>query len=379
MGLDLVKLKEQWRTLSFLSCVPCCGEAITIALFSMVIFDDVPVSWALMLGFVIADVSPAVTTPLLLEFNVLGYGRSKGIPSILMAAGSVNSVVAIVLYSIMWEFSWGEGVGGAALVEIIALKLIVQIFVVGLGVGWACGYVSSFVWQRCSDALQRFGLVFFVCMALLFGWAKAGYSGGGTLAALSFGASLQHYVDSRVLRSTAQTQDMIGLIWKRLGSVLLFTLLGASIDQSKLKGTIIGGGVLLIIIGLAGRGLVTFLSVLPIKNWTTKEKLFAVITWCPKATVQAALASKAMDHINEQVVAKNPSFSDENVAEWTKSAEIILTVAVLSIIMTAPTFAVAMAKTAPHLLTCEDDPIASKDLEDSKAPIGKGASTGNSV
>lgn len=159
------------------------------------------------------------------------------------------------------------------------------------------------------------------------------------------------------------TQATIGALWKRLGSVLLFTLLGASIDQSKLDGGVVGMGFVLIIIGLIDRSIATIISVLPIKSWVLKEKAFAVITWCPKATVQAALASKALDHLNERLTAKDENFwtcdaagkcmEAADVATWRWRSEIILTCAVLSIIMTAPTFAVLMAKFGPILLSRE--------------------------
>merc|ERR1712151_1134649 len=146
MGLDLGQLRKNAATMGVLSVFPCVAEATTIAGISQIFFPSFNIQWGFLLGFVIADVSPAVTTPLLLDFMSQGYGVAKGIPSILLAAGSVNSVVAIVLYFVVWEFAWGGAVVGSKIAEVIGLKLIVQIFGVG-------------------NTLNRFAMLFMLAMA----------------------------------------------------------------------------------------------------------------------------------------------------------------------------------------------------------------------
>jgi len=353
LGLDLIALKQQCAQMSFLSFVPCLGEAVCGMLISLAVFDEWNAIWGLQLGFILADVSPAVTTPLLLYFNDKGYGKSKGIPTILMAAGSINSVVAIVLYSVAKEFAWGDSSADASkFAYIIGYKLILQIFGVGLAFGWMVGFCASYAWEFLVNKEERFTLLFSICMMLLFGWKKVGLGGGGTLAALFFGASLQYYIQKNDLEPTEETEALMNMMWQRLGSVLLFTLLGASLDFQKLEGSVIGLGAVVIIVALAGRAVITLLSVLPIKNWTMNEKLFAVITWCPKATVQAALAGDALDTLNGYDT-NDPVVAGSNYNMYEGRGMKILTTAILSIILTAPTFAVAMDKGGRKLLVRE--------------------------
>merc|ERR1719359_409485 len=104
MGLDLQKLKESSMSTMILAVVPCLGEATTIAVFGKLLWPSMSWAFCFMLGFCIADVSPAVTTPILLELMDKKRGVKKGVPTILLAAGSVNSVIAIVFYSITTAF-----------------------------------------------------------------------------------------------------------------------------------------------------------------------------------------------------------------------------------------------------------------------------------
>jgi NhaP-type Na+/H+ or K+/H+ antiporter len=336
-----------------LSCIPCVSEAVVIALVSQWTFPQMNFPWALMLGFVIADVSPAVTTPLLLDFQDRGYGVEKGIPSILLAGGSVNSVLAIVLYSVMWEFSWGDDVQGFAIVELVLVKLVVQICIVGVLAGWVEGRILSRAWNICESDVQRFCLVTFVAMCNLFGFAKVGMGGGGCLACLTFGAAFQHSVQENGFADTKRVQEMIAEVWTKLGSVLLFTLLGASIDQSKLDPVLVACAALTILVGLAARSCATFASTACLRDWSAKERAFAVVSWCPKATVQAALASRALDYVQANVAEGVDRFvNDPNYVEtMTERSEVILTTAVLSIIMTAPVFAVLMSIVGERWLT----------------------------
>jgi len=365
MGLNVAKLREQLGSLAALSSVPCVCEAITIAMISQWAFPQMNMPWGLMLGFVIADVSPAVLTPLLLKFQVEGYGVDKGIPSVLMAGGSINSVLAIVLYSVMWEFSWGDDVQGSAILTLVLVKLLCQIFLVGILGGWVQGYILSWAWKICSCDAQRFCLVTGAAMCNLFGWAMVGMGGGGCLAALTFGAGLQHSVEHYGLVDTDRIQKIIAEIWGKLGQVLLFTLLGASVDQSKLSPLLVACGAVTVLVGLVGRALATTVSCIRLRDWNKWERAFAVVAWCPKATVQAALASRALDYVQEGIARGADKFVNDPdyVKIMTERSEIILTTAVLSIIMTAPLFAVLISMTGERWLERKTSEATSTNLD----------------
>merc|ERR1719213_1435581 len=155
---------------------------------------------------------------------------------------------------------------------------------------------------------------------------------------------------------------ILGTAWSKVGAVLLFCLLGASLDASKLSPNLVGLGILLVVLGLVGRSIVLFFTLFLFPQWGVKEKMYSMISWCPKATVQAALATAALDYITVQI--KSGAFveSDPVVVQYLENAMVILTTAILSIIMTAPLFAVLMTKMAPRLL--DDDRQDKEDTLD---------------
>lgn len=293
-----------------------------------------------MLGFCIADVSPAVTTPILLDLEKKGLGEQKGIPSILLCAGSVNSVFAIVMYSIAWEFAWTDSVSAERLGEIIAVKFLLQIVGVGGLAGFVLGRVTEFGWRSTSDKAVRFRFTVSVAMLTLFGFKWIGMSGGGTLAVLTLGATLQNWSESPDNLKTMD--DDLEEIWQKLGSVMLFTLLGASVNQSKLDASLLAVAAGIIVIGLIGRSISVVGTTASIRDWSVKERAFAVLAQCPKATVQAALATVALDYVNEMIGIGQFDSKSKFTQDALETANIILTVAVLSIMMTAPVFAVLM-------------------------------------
>jgi len=154
------------------------------------------------------------------------------------------------------------------------------------------------------------------------------------------------------------------MAWSKCGAVLLFTLLGASLDASKLSPELLGYGVFLVALGLVGRSITLFFTLMLFPQWGNKEKLFSMVSWCPKATVQAALATAALDHITAQVAQGKWVDTDPVIAQYLENAMVILTTAIISIIMTAPLFAVLMVQLAPRLL--DDD---SKDIEEKPVSV----------
>jgi len=348
MGLNIAKLRESSFTTALLATGPCCAEAATIALVAKFIFPVMSTPFCFMLGFCIADVSPAVTTPIFLDFMDQGIGTKKGIPTILLAAGSVNSVVAIVLYSVVNEFAWTDDVSPAKLAEIIGVKLVAQIVGVGAIAGYLFGRGCEYCWRWARNEYERFFILFLTALFILFGFKTIGMGGGGTLAVLTCGATLQNTLKDA--DCSKPVSDIMATLWQNCGAVMLFTLLGASVDQTKLEMSKVFLGAAVIIIGLAGRGLATFGCASLIREWNAKEKAFAMVSWCPKATVQAALATVSLDLVNKKIADGAWAIDDPYTQDMLERANVILTTAVLSIIMTAPLFAVLMSYTGPRWL-----------------------------
>jgi NhaP-type Na+/H+ or K+/H+ antiporter len=354
LGLDFEMLRKSSLSTMILATGPCIGEATTIAVIAHMIWPAMSWPFCFMLGFCIADVSPAVTTPILLDLNIQKRGTKKGVPTILLAAGSVNSVMAIVFYKIVEEFAWTGAISAENLVSIIGMKFFLQVFGIGGGVGYLMGKFVRFCWQLTQNPTERFAVMFLMAMLCLFGFKQIGMSGGGTLAVLMMGTTIHNSIPQDELDEVEKpVASILGTAWSKVGAVLLFCLLGSSLDASKLSPNLVGLGVLLVVLGLVGRSIVLFFTLFLFPQWGAKEKLYSMISWCPKATVQAALATAALDYITVQINQGNFVESDPAVQQYLANAMVILTTAILSIIMTAPLFAVLMLKFAPKLL--DDD------------------------
>merc|ERR1719230_430555 len=361
LGLDLAMLRKSSVSTLVLSTVPCIGEASTIAVLAKIIFPGMSWPFCFMLGFCIADVSPAVTTPILLDLNIQKRGTKKGVPTILLAAGSVNSVMAIVFYKIVEEFAWQGNISPENIISIVGMKFFVQVFGIGGGAGWVLGKFTRFCWHLTEDKNARFAILFLLAMLTLFGFKQIGMSGGGTLAVLMMGTTIHNSLSEEELETVEKpVGGILGMAWSNCGAVLLFTLLGASLDASKLSPQLVGMGVLLVVLGLVGRSITLFFTLFLFPQWGVKEKLYSMISWCPKATVQAALATAALDYITVQIKSGVFIETDPVVVQYLENAMVILTTAILSIIMTAPLFAVLMTKMAPRLLDddSQDEPEA---------------------
>merc|ERR1711871_1757301 len=126
--------------------------------------------------------------------------------------------------------------------------------------------------------------------------------------------------------------DIMAKVWQSVGSVMLFTLLGASVDQSKLDAHIVGLALVVILIGLLGRSIACFGTVSLIREWNKWEKSFAMVAWCPKATVQAALATVARDYVRRKIDDGVWDKDSQSTIDMLDRANIILTTAVLSIV-----------------------------------------------
>jgi len=355
MGLNVKKLRESATITLLISAVPCFLEALAVAGVAKFTFPTMNLVWALMLGFVIADVSPAVTTPIFLDFMAQRLGTNKGIPTVLLAAGSVNGVICIVMYSVLWEFAWASSVSGSKLAEIIGVKLVLQVIGIGVLLGMVAGRAAAILWTWTDKVFARFFLVFFISMMLLFGCKRIDMDGGGTLAVITFGATLQNTLPDSF--STKPVADLMANFWASCGSVFLFALLGASVDQSKLDPAIVGLASATVALGLVARSIAQYGTVSLMPDWNRQEKAFAVVAWCPKATVQAALATVALDYVKKSVSNHRHGFDEGStfVKLMTERSEIILNTAVVSIMLTAPLFAVLMTWAGNRWLHREDE------------------------
>jgi len=356
LGLSLKSLMDLKWTMAALSTLPAVAEATVAMALTMPIFGF-SVEWGFMTGFILADVSPAVTVPLLLKFQEEGYGAKKGIPSILLAGGAFNSVFAITCYGVVQGFNFSGS--GTPIWETI-LRGVMD--VIG---GVLCGVLAGWIICNVSSKLNtyyRFTITFVFALVLIFALKEDPIksTGGNALAVLVMGLTIAN------LWPDAEFEGMkavFNMVWTFVGECALFSLLGASLSVAMLDGETVGLGLLIIFTALLIRAIIAVAVVSIGTDWAVKDRIFTAITWCPKATVQAALSGVALDYVREHPDEFTP-ISEYNDAE--SKAQRLKTIAILSIIATAPLFAALMDWGGYNLLEPPETPMDPTPLAEVK-------------
>ncbi|MGB3491453.1 MAG: cation:proton antiporter [Elainellaceae cyanobacterium] len=337
LGLDYEKLAQQGTVALRLGVLPASCEAIAITLAAIWLFQfDGPTG--LLLGCIVGAESPAVIVPGMLRLKSLGWGVKKGIPDAILTGSALSDVLLLLVFSLLLAFltqSTTTGLtlpGGLTLsaVQLLPLQVILQI---GLGValGWLSAHVlvsllakQSWTQNAVQDTLVAAG----VALLLVVLSAKVPVF-SGYLAVMALGFFLIQ-IDAPLARRLREGFNSLWIV----AEIILFVLLGASIQLSVLGDTLFAGLLLLAIGTLLGRSLGWYLSTLG-SNWTWKERLFLLPGNSAKATVQAAIGAIPL-------------------AQGVEGGETILAIAALSILVTAPLGAWAIPTFAPKLLDYGD-------------------------
>ncbi len=318
LSLDLSDLKRVGRSAMLMAFVPATFEVLAVVFFAPMILGVTRVEAAVM-GAVLGAVSPAVVVPRMVKLMEEGRGTKQGVPQMIMAGASCDDVYVIVLFSTFTRMAQG---GGARLADFAAVPISV---VLGALVGAAGGWMLNRLFERGRIAeTMRIMLTLAVgCLLIaLEGWLDGKAALSGLLGVMSMAVMLRRLGDVKAISAG------IGKLWQA-AEVLLFVLVGAAVDiRYTLEAG--AGAVLLIALALAIRSIGVALCVAGTKL-TKKERLFCVIAYLPKATVQAAIGATPL-------------------AMGLPCGKLVLSVAVLAILITAPLGAVGMDATAEKLL-----------------------------
>jgi len=333
LGLDREKLAQQGTVALRLGVLPAAGEAVAIALAAMGLFQF-DFATGLLLGCIIGAESPAVIVPGMLRLKSLGWGVNKGIPDAILTGSALSDVLLLLVFSLLLAFLSQGTAGGITLPggftlspwQLLPLQILGQIGL-GVGLGWLTAHllISLLAKQNWTQNAVQDVLVATGFTLLLVVLAAEFPIFSGYLAVMSAGFFLME-MDAPLARRLRGGFDSLWVI----AEIMLFVLLGASI-QLDVLGNTLGVGLVVLAIGtLIGRSLGWYLSTLG-SNWTWKERLFLLPGNSAKATVQAALGAIPL-------------------AQGIPGGETILAVAVLSILVTAPLGAWAIPTFAPKLL-----------------------------
>jgi NhaP-type Na+/H+ or K+/H+ antiporter len=301
-----------------LSFIPGLMEGGTIALLGPVFLPLTHLESAI-LGFVIAAVSPAVVVPMMIDFIERRMGAKKGIPTMIMAAASLDDVIAIVIFSVLLGFYTGTA-------ENILLKLagIPVSILTGIGVGLLVGVGLLKLFDRFNPRATKRTMVV-IGVSILMVHLQQVLDGMVPFAALLAVMTTGFIILERREGMAHEISSKLGKLWV-FASILLFTLVGAQVDVSLVFDTVLAG-LGLIGCGLLARSAGVLLSLIK-SPLTMPERLFTVVSYWPKATVQAAIGAV-------------PLMAMKTAGMQTAPGEIILAVAVTSIVFTAPLGALA--------------------------------------
>ncbi len=329
LALDIKDLKKVGRPAFLLCFVPACFEIIGMICIAPKLLG-VSILDATIMGTVIAAVSPAVIVPKMLKLMETRYGTEKSIPQMIMAGASIDDVFVIVLFTVFTGLAKSGNVSAISLVKIPTSILF------GLIGGIVCGYVLNLLFKRVHIRDSAKVIVIISVSFLLVTlenniYGVVGFS--GLLAVMSMGATIQkkNYVLSKRLSSK------FSKIWV-FAEVLLFVLVGATVDMKYVKTAGVMAVITLLLVLLV-RMLGVYVCLLKTKL-TQKERLFCMFAYIPKATVQAAIGSIPL-------------------SMGLPCGNIVLTIAVLAILITAPLGAVLVDVSYKKLLQYNE--IGSQD------------------
>lgn len=334
LGLDREKLAQQGTVALRLGFLPATCEAIAVAMVAIWLFQF---DWAtgLLLGCVIGAESPAVIVPGMLRLKSLGWGVKKGIPDAILTGSALSDVLLLLVFSLLLAFLT-QGVamgtplpGGFTLspIQRLPFQVIAQI-TLGVLVGWVTArfLVLLLTQQNWTQNAVQDALVAASVALLLVVLAEDFPIFSGYLAVMATGFFLIE-LDTPLARRLRGGFDSL---WG-VAEIILFVLLGASIQLTVLEDTLWVGLLVLAVGTLLGRSLGWYLSTLG-SNWRWKERLFLLPGNSAKATVQAAIGAIPL-------------------AQGIPGGDTILALAALSILVTAPLGAWAIPTFAPQLLT----------------------------
>ena len=323
LSLDVATLKRVGRPAVLMCFVPACFEIAGMVLLAPRLLG-VSVLDAAIMGAVVGAVSPAVIVPRMIRLTEEGYGVEKGIPQLVLAGASVDDVFVIVLFTAFTSLASGTGTGISPATVISVPVSILTGIVAGLILGWVLALFFRKVHMR--DSIK---VVILLSLAFLLVAAEDALEGifpfSGLLAVMAAGVGLQRWRGVVAQRLSLKFSKL----WVA-AEVSLFVLVGAAVDLRYA----VSAGVLavLAVLGCLCFRAVGVLVCVAGSGFQWKEKLFCVLAYLPKATVQAAIGGVPL-------------------AMGLGCGQIVLTVAVIAILVTAPLGALAIDRTYSHLLT----------------------------
>lgn len=330
LSLDLADLRRVGRPAMLMAFVPASFEILGFVLLAPGILGVTRVEAAVM-GAVMGAVSPAVVVPRMIQLMETGYGTEKSIPQMIMAGASCDDIFVVVLFSTFTGMAQGGGVHVMDFVSVPVSILLGVLLGGAAGYGLSLFFETAYAHRHCVRNSVKVIVVLgmsFLLMAVET-WLKGTVPVSGLLAVVAMACVIKLKSAASVSR---RLSEKFGKLWLA-AEVVLFVLVGAAVD---IRYTVSAGAAaaVMILAALAFRCCGVALCLLG-TAMTRRERLFCMIAYLPKATVQAAIGSVPL-------------------AMGLPCGQIVLSVAVLAILITAPMGAFGMDLTYQRFLTREE-------------------------
>lgn len=327
LSLNIEDLKKVGRPAVLMSFLPALFEIGAFLLLAPVLMK-ISLIEAAIIGAVLGAVSPAVVVPRMVQLMETGYGTDKSIPQLILAGASLDDVFVIVLFTTFVGMAQGTK---ASVMDFVNIPVsIVFGILLGIIAGFIVSFIFEFAHKKGNSIRQSLKVIVSLGTAFLLmaveTWLDGVVSVSGLLAVMSMACVIQMRCRKEV---SADLSVKYGRLWLA-AEIILFVLVGAAVD---IRYTLEAGAiaVLMIFIALLFRSVGVLLCLIgtPLNR---KERLYCVIAYLPKATVQAAIGSVPL-------------------SLGLPCGKLVLSIAVLSILITAPLGAFGMDFSYKKLLS----------------------------
>jgi len=330
LSLNLSDLKKVGRPAVMMSFVPACFEIVGYLCFAPVLLGISRIESAVM-GAVLSAVSPAVVVPRMVKLIEEKRGTEKSIPQMILAGASCDDIFVIVLFSTFVTIAQG---GSAHIMDFLNIPVSI---VLGVLLGTLTGFAVYFLFEKSYQRKQKIRnstkVIILLASAFLLMSVETALKEHLAVSGLLAVVAMACVMKIKSVKSVSERlSQKFGKLWIA-AEILLFVLVGAAVD---VRYTLTAGlpAVAMIFIALAFRAVGVAVCMIG-TELTLKEKLFCVIAYLPKATVQAAIGSVPL-------------------SLGLPCGKIVLSVAVLAILITAPLGAIGIDMTSQKVLKREE-------------------------
>lgn len=333
LTIKLSDFKNSGRSAVLLSFVPACMELAAYTVFAPLFFD-ISYSEAALMGSVLAAVSPAIVVPRMVELIEQKVSNKKKIPQLILAGASFDDVVVLVLFSVFLGLVQDGNINLLSFAD-IPISIFTSLFI-GLLSG-ILFLVLNKTWQASTFLTPIYRYLILFSLALMLVVVEARLSSIVAFSGLLAILVMTVFINQKMVAVQVQEySNFFSRLWI-VGEIFLFVLVGSIVDVSYIS---VAGlsAVLLIGLTLVIRSLAVWVSVSH-SGFTVREKVFCIIAYLPKATVQAAIGGIPL-------------------AVGLKCGQLILSVAVLGIVITAPLGAFLLDRYGEQLLMSDDATVS---------------------